>query len=161
MTGPRAAAIGRKLLRQKRPPQKSFSPAELAAAVGISREEVDAVIEAELLQSALRTSDHNENPRFGETELKRLRIIKRAFDHGFPTEEVRRLVDRGTMITCRDVYEMAERNLPRLRQHVGDSAPAVLTLERLMSACTRRGGRRDCVIIAAIESGDLDSPPRD
>jgi DNA-binding transcriptional MerR regulator len=160
MTG-RRAAIGRKLLRKKRPPQKSFSAAELAAASGMSREEVDAVIDAELLQSALRTSDHKENPRFSEAELNRLSIIKRAFDHGFPTEEVRRLVDRGTMITCRDVYEMAERNLPALRLRVGDNAQTVLTLERLMSACTRRGGRRDCAIIAAIESGDLDSLPRD
>jgi DNA-binding transcriptional MerR regulator len=133
---------------------KSFSSAQLAAAVGMSVEEVDAVIDVGMLQQALRTNDFVDSPQFNAAHLKRLRIIKRAFDHGFQIDEVRRLVDRGTMITCRDVYEMAERNLPALRRQLGDDAPAVLALERLMSACTKRGGRRDCAILAAIESGN-------
>jgi DNA-binding transcriptional MerR regulator len=107
------------------------------------------------LQSALRTSDFNHSPHFNEAHLKRLWIIKRALDHGFQVEEVRRLVDHQMMITCRDVYEIAERNLPLLRQRIGDRAPAVLTLTRLMRACTKRGGRRDCAIMAAIENGNL------
>jgi hypothetical protein len=134
---------------------KSFSLAQLAAAVGISLEELEAVIDAELLRGPLRRRWIAEAPRFNEDHLKRLRIIKRAFDHGFQTEEVRRLIDHGTIITCRDVYEMAERNLPPLRRRLGDEAPAVLTLERLMGACTKRGGRRDCALIAALESGKL------
>jgi DNA-binding transcriptional MerR regulator len=144
-----------KPLRKKSRSRGTFSPEQLADAVGMRLEEVDAVIDAELLRSALRTSDYTETPRFNEAELNRLGIIKRAFDHGFPIAEVRRLVDRGMMITCRDVYEMAERNLPALRQRLGDTAPTVLTLERLMGACTKRGGRSACAITAAIESGNL------
>jgi hypothetical protein len=142
-------------LKKKSRSRQTFSPEQLAVAVGMRLEEVDALIDAELLRTALRTRDCDAIPLFNAADLTRLGVIKRALDHGFRIEEVRRLVDHGTMATCRDVYEMAERNLPALRQRVGDNAPAVLTLERLMSACTKRGGRSDCTITAAIESGNL------
>jgi hypothetical protein len=142
-------------LKKKLRSRQTFSPEQLAGAVGMRLEEVDAVIDAELLRSALRTRDYDVTPQFNEADLNRLGIIKRALDHGFQIEEVRRLVEHGTMITCRDVYEMAERNLPALRQRVGDAAPTVLTLERLMGTCAKRGGRSDCAITAALESGKL------
>jgi DNA-binding transcriptional MerR regulator len=141
-------------LKRKRS-REFFSPAQLAAAVGMTVEEVHALIDADLLRSSLRTREFTRDPELNESHLNRLRIIKRAFVHGFQIEQVRRMVDHEGMITCRDVYEMAERNLPALRQCVGDKAPAVLTLERLMSECPKRGGRRDCPIIGALETGNI------
>jgi DNA-binding transcriptional MerR regulator len=146
---------GPKPVRKKRSSPKTFSAEQLADAVDMRLEDVDRLIDADLLRSPLRGNDFNQNLRFNEVHLTRLRVIKRALDHGFRLEEVRLLVDHERMVTCRDAYEMAERNLPALRQRLGDNAPAILMLERLMNACSKRGGRRDCPIIAALQSDNI------
>jgi DNA-binding transcriptional MerR regulator len=132
----------------------SFSASQLASAVGMRVDEVEALVDADVLRIPPR-SYSRDGLTFNRDHLNRLKVIKRALDHGFAIDEVRRLTDQHVLLTCRDVYEMAERNVPALRQRLGEDAPAVLTLERLMAACTKRGGRRDCGIVTALETGKL------
>jgi DNA-binding transcriptional MerR regulator len=132
----------------------SFSASQLASAVGMRVDEVEALVDADVLRIPPR-SHARDGLTFNRDHLNRLKVIKRALDHGFAIDEVRRLTDQHVLLTCRDVYEMAERNVPALRQRLGEDAPAVLTLERLMAACTKRGGRRDCGIVTALETGKL------
>jgi DNA-binding transcriptional MerR regulator len=131
-----------------------LSASQLALAVGMSVDEVEDLVDAGLLRMPFR-GYHHDSLTFNRDHLNRLKVIKRALDHGFAIDEIRRLTDQHVLVTCRDVYEMAERNVPALRQRLGEDAPAVLALKRLMGACARRGGRRDCGIITALETGNL------
>jgi len=89
---------------------------------------------------------------FHREHYDRLQFIVRAQALGFTLEAVGELLGIcGGLLTCGDVYRVAQRTLAAARKLKFEPLP---TLERLADACPRRGGAIDCPILAELRKSN-------
>jgi DNA-binding transcriptional MerR regulator len=124
---------------------------QLAAAVGISAENIKLYHAWCLLHEPRRRRGRSGDDAYYQDHVDRLKFIARALAHGFAFDDIRSLVDPD-FLTCGDVYRVAEKRLQNLKQLLGPEAAAVVALEGLLARCARTGGRKDCVILAALST---------
>lgn len=95
---------------------------------------------------------------YRETDLKRLTVIRRCREFGFPIDQVRALVglaEDGDQ-ACADVRDMAQGHLDAVRVKLDNLRQLETSLLEFVESCTKActgGATRDCVII-----GDLSEP---
>jgi DNA-binding transcriptional MerR regulator len=136
-----------------------FTLAGLARVVGMSVEDVRYYRKRGLLQPARRQRGRRGDVAYHEEHLDRLRLIARDLTLGFTFDDIAALISTE-LITCADVYRIAEKRLQHLKELAGSNAIPVMTLEQLMGQCTRAGGRRDCAILAALSTNARDGAVR-
>jgi len=129
---------------------KPLTLAQLAKAAGMSTADVEFYQQRGLLQPARRTRGQPSYPAFHQEHLDRLRLIGRAVVYGFTLDAIARIVDASSLLTCRDMMDIAETELQRLRVLMGPDAPPVAALRKLMEGCPGTGTRDDCNIYAAL-----------
>ena len=129
-----------------------FTLGALARAAGMKEEDVRFYLQRGLLPGPRRRRGRSGDVAFHEEHVARLRFIARALAHGFTHDDIASFVD-PRLLTCADVYRIAEKRLHRLNELLGEEAAAVAGLGRLMARCTRTGNRRDCTILADLDSG--------
>jgi DNA-binding transcriptional MerR regulator len=129
---------------------RHFTRPELAWAAGMSIAEVRDWQERGLLAGPRCVPGRSGDVAFYQEHVDRLIFIRRALTAGFAVDQVARLADTSKMITCDDVYRMAEDRLRQLREEHGDGLPIMRELERLMARCSRRGARTDCAILREL-----------
>jgi MerR family mercuric resistance operon transcriptional regulator len=103
-----------------------------------------------LLQRARRHPGWTGETAYHQEHVDRLKFVSRALILGFSLDAIARLVDASTLTTCKDVYELADTQLERIRSLLGDDAPSAAVLRNLMDSCTKNGGRDDCRIYIAL-----------
>jgi DNA-binding transcriptional MerR regulator len=124
--------------------------AQLAKSAGLSPNDVIFYQQGGLLQPPRRSTGRNGKLAFHQEHLDRLRLISRALDCGFSLDAIKRIVDFSSLVTCRDILDIANAELQRLRQLKGRDAPTVAALRQLTDSCSGTGGRDDCRIYAAL-----------
>ncbi len=127
-----------------------YTLSQLARAVGMKTDEVRGLQACGLLQRPRRSLGRPGSLAFHHEHVERLTFIRRARSLAFSLEDIARLVDSSTNVTCGDVYRLVEDHVRRLREQAGEEAPAVRQLTELMATCPRVGGRRECGILAAL-----------
>ncbi len=134
--------------------QGCFTLAQLAQHVDISLDEVRLYRDRGLLPAPRRMRSRSDDVAFRDEHVDRLKFIKRALECGLALEDIARLVDPAALVTCSDVYAVAERRLEQVRRSGGPDTPAAAILEKLLEACPRVGPRRDCRILATLSNAD-------
>ena len=125
--------------------------AQLARAVGMGLDEIRSYQDQGLLQRARRTRGRHGNVAYHQEHLDRVMFIRRALDLHFSADDIARLIDNGTTVTCNDVLTLTKRHLAHLQQQqLPEQAAAVETLTGLVSACSGTGRRQDCRILAYL-----------
>jgi len=132
-----------------------FTVAQLARAVDMSIRQVRRYQELGLLQAPRRQRGRSADVAFHPEHVQRLRFIKRALSVGYSLEDVAKLVDPHSLVTCRDVYETTMRSMQKAMEQEPQRATA---LAQLAETCPRVGGRADCPIIASLKEGCRTSP---
>jgi Cu(I)-responsive transcriptional regulator len=96
---------------------------------------------------------------YSETDVHRLRFVRRARDLGFPIDTIRELLslwsDRGR--STADVRAVALGHVANLEAQAARLQEMIGTLRHLVEACAR-GDRPHCPIIAELEGGAPDGP---
>jgi MerR family mercuric resistance operon transcriptional regulator len=132
--------------------------AELARAVGMTTKDVLFYQERGLLQKPARQRGRSGHVAYTHDHVERLNFISRALILGFSLDAVGRIVDSSRLTTCRDLYELADTQLERIRSLLGPDAPSAAALRELMTGCIKTGGREDCTIYAALTGRAAPSP---
>ncbi len=128
--------------------------AQLAAAAGMSAADAELYQERGLLQPPRRSTGRHQRVGYHQEHLDRLHLIRRALVYGFSLDAIQRIVSTSGLVTCRDVMNIADVELQRLRDLLGADAPAVAALAQLRDRCPGTGGREDCQIYAALTGVD-------
>jgi DNA-binding transcriptional MerR regulator len=126
---------------------------QLAATVGMSTAEAELYEKRGLLPPPRRAVGRHKTVAYHQEHVDRLRLIRRALIYGFSLDAIARIVATSSLVTCRDVLNIADAELQRLRELMGPDAPAVSALAQLKDSCPGTGGREQCRIYAAL-SGD-------
>ena len=84
---------------------------------------------------------------YHEEHLNRLSFIRRALEMGFELGAVAELVSLSSLATCGDVYEIASRQVARIRAELARLQSIKSEIGQLATECTRRGSGRDCPIL--------------
>jgi MerR family mercuric resistance operon transcriptional regulator len=89
---------------------------------------------------------------YAADEDLRVTFIKRSFELGFSADAIRDMVSigRGKQKSCKDIYEIAERQLADIRRRIDDLARIERTLAPLVESCPRRGNVAHCSIVNAL-----------
>ena len=124
--------------------------AELARAVGMRARDVRFYLDRGLLQRPRRHPGWTGETAYHQEHVDRLKFISRALILGFSLDAIAQLVDAAALLTCRDVYDLADTQLERIRSLLGDDAPSAAVLRNLMDSCTKHGGRDDCRLYATL-----------
>ena len=127
-----------------------LSLAQLARVVDMSIDDVRLYQDRGLLPPARRSLGRSGDVGYHQEHVDRLRFIARAVIYGFSLDAVARLVDSSTLMTCTDIYRIADEELARLRRLLGPEAPSASVLKELMATCPRTGGREDCRIYRTL-----------
>jgi DNA-binding transcriptional MerR regulator len=127
-----------------------FTVAQLARAVDMRIEQVRHYQELGLLQAPRRQRGRSADVAFHAEHVQRLRFIKRALSVGYSLEDIARLVDPHSLVTCRDVYETTMRSVQNAMEREPQRANA---LRQLAEICPRVGDRAACPIIASLKEG--------
>lgn len=133
---------------------RALTLTQLARAVGISTEDAEFYWNCGLLQDRRRQRGRHDDTAFHADHVERLRFIKRALGYGFSLDAIAQFVDTNRMMTCNDVYRIAVHQVEELRRVGGPNGATADRLEKLIAACRRTGGRKDCAIMAALENED-------
>jgi MerR family transcriptional regulator, copper efflux regulator len=93
--------------------------------------------------------------RYGETDLERLRFIRRSKELGFSLTEIKDLLsltqDRGS--DMRGVKRKAEQRLEQVERKIAELRRVKRGLKTLIAACPGKGELRGCPIVAALSGG--------
>jgi DNA-binding transcriptional MerR regulator len=131
--------------------------AQLASAVGMSTSDVQLYQQRGLLDPPKRTPTRRLAVAYRQEHVDRLRFIGRALAYGFSLGAIERIVTTSGLVTCRDIRDIADTELERLRELMGPDAPVVGTLAQLKDRCPGTGAREDCLIYAALAGDDPDA----
>lgn len=87
---------------------------------------------------------------YGETEISRLRFVKRTRDLGFPLPEAKALLEltMGTMAGCDQVRPIAEEQLLAVRTKIDRLRRLERSLAELVESCSNGGA--DCPILEEL-----------
>jgi len=88
--------------------------------------------------------------RYGDSELKRLRFIRRAKALGFSLAEIRGLLELGAQRNVARVKRAAEARLAEVEQRISELARIRRGLRTLISACPGHGRAEACPILNAL-----------
>jgi MerR family transcriptional regulator, copper efflux regulator len=124
---------------------------ELAARGGVAIDTVRYYERSGLLQPAARLASGYR--RYGESELRRLRFIRRAKALGFPLESIRELLDLGRRRDVGAVRSIAQARLADVEQRIAELEAIRGGLDELIKACPGHGRADDCPILNAL-AGD-------
>lgn len=92
--------------------------------------------------------------RYGESELKRLRFIRRAKALGFSLDDIRSLLALSGTDDIAEVRQSAQSKLVDVQQRIDELVRMRDGLQRLISACPGHGLRADCPILHALSQED-------
>jgi len=124
-----------------------------AAASGVSAKMIRYYEDISLIPRTHRSSSGYRT--YSETDVQRLRFIRRARDLGFPVAEIQTLLglwsDRKRKSA--DVKHLAQAQIAELEHRIENLRQMVETLQTLVSACA--GDQQpDCPILAELESSE-------
>ena len=120
----------------------------LARAAGVGVETVRYYQRRGLLPEPPRPP--GEVRRYGESDLKRLRFVRRAQAAGFTLEEIGELLALDRTDDRARVRDLAAERLAALDSRIAELKRARAALDRLRSTCAS-GGKGPCPIIEAFD----------
>lgn len=120
----------------------------LARAAGVGVETVRYYQRRGLLPEPARPP--GEVRRYGESDLKRLRFVRRAQAAGFTLEEIGELLALDRTDDRARVRDLAAERLAALDSRIAELKRARAALDRLRSTCAS-GGKGPCPIIEAFD----------
>jgi DNA-binding transcriptional MerR regulator len=115
-----------------------FTLAQLARAVGMRVETLKFYHGYGLLPPARRRPGRQDDVAFCSAHVERLRFVRQALAHGFSLDMIAWVVDDNALVTCNDVYRLADARLERLRQDLGSEHPTVRALGELVASGPRK-----------------------
>ena len=93
--------------------------------------------------------------RYGESELKRLRFIRRAKALGFTLAEIRGLLSLSDERNVARVKRAAEAKLADIEQRIDELERIGGGLRALIQACPGHGRAEACPILNALSEGEV------
>lgn len=88
--------------------------------------------------------------RYGETELKRLRFIRRAKSLGFSLGDIRALLSLSDERDIAEVRRAAQRKLEDIQYRIAELERIRSGLDALITACPGHGRAEACPILNAL-----------
>ncbi len=129
---------------------RGYGIGELAKRAGVAIDTVRYYERSGLLRPAARLASGYR--RYGETELARLRFIRRAKALGFSLDDVAELLGLSAGRNVREVKRAAERKLAEVEQRLADLTRVRDGLAALITACPGHGRAEQCPILGALSA---------
>jgi MerR family copper efflux transcriptional regulator len=126
----------------------TLSIGQLARRVGVPIDTVRYYERSQLLAPAGRLASGYR--RYGETELKRLRFIRRAKALGFSLEDIRSLLSLSDERSVAKIKRAAEAKLNDIERRVAELEQIGDGLRKLVAACPGHGRAEACPILNAL-----------
>lgn len=126
----------------------SLSIGQLAEQAGVAIDTVRYYERNDLLAPAGRLASGYR--RYGATELKRLRFIRRAKALGFSLEDIRELLALSDERDVAEVKRAAQRKLADIEQRIAELERIRGGLRTLVAACPGHGRAEACPILNAL-----------
>jgi Zn(II)-responsive transcriptional regulator len=130
----------------------TFSIGQLAKRAGVATDTVRYYERNAMLTPARRTKSGYR--RYGETELKRLRFIRRAKVLGFTLADIRELLSLSDERNVAKVKLAAEAKLAEVEQRLAELERIRNGLRTLVAACPGHGRAEACPILNALNEED-------
>jgi Zn(II)-responsive transcriptional regulator len=130
----------------------TFSIGQLAKRAGVATDTVRYYERNAMLTPARRTKSGYR--RYGETELKRLRFIRRAKVLGFTLADIRELLSLSDERNVAKVKLAAEAKLAEVEQRLAELERIRNGLRSLVAACPGHGRAEACPILNALNEED-------
>ncbi len=126
----------------------SVTLAGLAALSGVDVEQIRTYQELGLLPGPRQRPEEAGEILYNVGDLEILRVICRASALGFPVSAIADLLSvKRENGTCGDVYTIARRTLDAIRSTGFEPSP---DLPRLVKACSRVGGAKNCPVLVEL-----------
>jgi Zn(II)-responsive transcriptional regulator len=125
---------------------------QLAKRAGVAIDTVRYYERSNLLSPAGRLASGYR--RYGQSELKRLRFIRRAKALGFTLEDIRALLALGDERNVAKVKRAAEARLADVEQRIEELERIRAGLRTLIKACPGHGRAEACPILNALNEED-------
>jgi Zn(II)-responsive transcriptional regulator len=126
----------------------TFSIGQLSKRAGVAIDTVRYYERNQLLAPAGRLESGYR--RYGDTELKRLRFIRRAKALGFTLADIRGLLDLSNERSVAKVKRAAEAKLADVEQRLAELERIRNGLKTLVAACPGHGRAEACPILNAL-----------
>jgi Zn(II)-responsive transcriptional regulator len=130
----------------------TFSIGQLAKRANVAIDTVRYYERNQLLSPAGRLQSGYR--RYGDTELKRLRFIRRAKSLGFSLADIRELLSLSDQRNVAKVKRAAEAKLADIEQRVAELERIGKGLRALVAACPGHGRAEACPILNALNEED-------
>jgi MerR family copper efflux transcriptional regulator len=130
----------------------SLSIGQLAQQAGVAIDTVRYYERNALLAPAGRLASGYR--RYGVTELKRLRFIRRAKALGFSLDDIRGLLTLSDERDVAEVKRAAQRKLGDIEQRIAELERIRTGLHTLIAACPGHGRAEACPILNALTQED-------
>jgi Zn(II)-responsive transcriptional regulator len=130
----------------------SMSIGQLAQRAGVAIDTVRYYERNALLMPAGRLASGYR--RYDETQLKRLRFIRRAKALGFSLDDVRALLSLSEERDIAEVKRTAQRKLGDIEQRIAELERIRAGLNTLIAACPGHGRAEACPILNALNEED-------
>jgi len=134
----------------------SFSIGQLAQQAGVAIDTVRYYERNALLTPAGRLASGYR--RYGESELKRLRFIRRAKALGFSLDDIRGLLTLSDERDVAQVKRAAQRKLGDIELRIAELERIRTALNTLITACPGHGRAEACPILNALSQEDRSCP---
>jgi MerR family copper efflux transcriptional regulator len=131
----------------------TLSIGQLAKRAGVAVDTVRYYERSRLLSPAGRLASGYR--RYGETELKRLRFIRRAKALGFSLEDIRALLSLSDERSVAKIKRAAEAKLNDIERRIAELERIGDGLRKLVAACPGHGRAEACPILNALTQGDM------
>ncbi len=130
----------------------TFSIGALAERAGVGIDTVRHYERTGLLAPAARAA--NGYRRYGDTELRRLRFIRRAQHLGFSLAGIGELLALHGREDVAAVRRIAARHLADIEARKAELERMREALDHLVTACPGHGRTEDCPILRAFDAGE-------
>ena len=131
---------------------------ELATRAGVTPEAIRYYEREGVVPRATR-SGPGRYRHYGESDVERLRFIRRARELGFSLDEVRELLalaDGSPSRPCYDVNRIARAHLEQVDAKLAQLTALRAELDRVISECNGVVPVADCRILGALSGAELD-----
>ena len=130
----------------------TYSIGELARRAGVAIDTVRYYERNQLLDPAGRLASGYR--RYGDSELRRLRFIRRAKALGFSLADVRALLSLSDERNVARIKRAAEARLAEVEQRLAELERIRNALQALVAACPGHGRAEACPILNALNQED-------
>ena len=130
----------------------TYSIGQLARRAGVAIDTVRYYERNQLLDPAGRLASGYR--RYGESELKRLRFIRRAKALGFTLDDIRGLLSLSDERNVAKIKRAAEARLADVEQRLAELERIRNALQALVAACPGHGRAEACPILNALNQED-------